>query len=45
MPKLTSNTYDVKTKTLYLKGDEAPTGYKGKNVAKKEAKKKDDDKE
>ena len=40
MPKLTSNTYDVKTKTLYLKGEEAPSGYKGKNLV-KEAKKKD----
>ena len=41
MPKLTSNLYDTKTKTLLKKGDEAPKDYKGVNVekAKKKAKK------
>ena len=39
MPKLTSNLYDSKTKTLYPKGDEAPKGYKCVNVAKTKAKK------
>ena len=42
MPKLASNLYDSKTKTFYLKGDEAPKGYKGKNLVKKVAKKEED---
>ncbi len=41
MPKLTSNLYDTKTKTLYRKGEEAPKGYKGNNVEKKVEKKED----
>ena len=39
MPKLASNVWDMKTKTLFLKGEEAPKGYKGKNLVKKVAKK------
>jgi len=42
MPKLTSNLYDTKTKTLYVKGDEAPKGYKGNNVEKKVVKTEED---
>ena len=41
MPKLTSNTF-FKGK-VYDKGEEAPTGYKGKNVAKAKAKEKKED--
>ena len=43
MPKLISNTYDMETKTVSYKGAEAPKGYKGKNVEKAKAKKKDDE--
>jgi len=39
MPKLTSNVYVVEDKKVYLKGEEAPKGYKGKNVVKSKEKK------
>ena len=39
MSKLKSNLYDMKSKTLYRAGDEAPKGYKGLNLEDKEPKK------
>ena len=39
MPKLKSNTFFEGK--VYTKGEEAPKGYKGKNVAKAKAKKED----
>ncbi len=42
MPKLKSNTYFEGK--VYVKGDEMPKGYKGKNVTKEKKAKKEDNK-